>query len=399
MRDVDALRARLAIALLLGASACSDEATNKDGISVDFSKIKGGRSERDEDRGRDDAPDREDGGSDGGGEESTGTVPKPAADPVEFCRSAELTFTKKEADTKRRTGTGELHGCPVSIQSAGSRATLALRDTATQLLRDAGNDEHCCYEEQPVAYGVGGRPLVLGTGGYLPAFEIGGSHPTTTPRRLRAAAGWLHDARAEFASVASFHRAARELAAICAPSDLIDACLAAARDEQRHTRLCLDVARRLAHRRLSLAPLRSFAPRPLDLEGVLRATFLEGCVAETIAGLVVRRAAVSAEDPSIAATLEEIADDEARHAALAWRTLGWGLRRLGAERRAEWIAWAMAQRPATRRPRSSGDPDAAWGRLRRATRDGVTSDAWTHCITPLLEQLAATDDHPTAIAP
>ena len=55
------------------------------------------------------------------------------------------------------------------------------------------------------------------------------------------------------------------------------------------------------------------------------ATFEEGCVEETLGALVASELAESENDPSIRGVLARIAEDETRHAELAWRTLAWAL--------------------------------------------------------------------------
>ena len=57
------------------------------------------------------------------------------------------------------------------------------------------------------------------------------------------------------------------------------------------------------------------------------------CVAETLAAVDVRRRAEDGDATERAALLA-IADDEDRHAELAWRTLAWGIRSGGTPARA-----------------------------------------------------------------
>ena len=53
----------------------------------------------------------------------------------------------------------------------------------------------------------------------------------------------------------------------------------------------------------------------------------EGCIGETLASLLAAEQAARATDPAIRAALEVIAEDEAQHAELAWRTVAWALGR------------------------------------------------------------------------
>ena len=54
---------------------------------------------------------------------------------------------------------------------------------------------------------------------------------------------------------------------------------------------------------------------------------LEGCIGETVAALEAAEAARHAIDPVVSAALAAIAEDETRHATLAWRYVGWVLPR------------------------------------------------------------------------
>jgi hypothetical protein len=75
-------------------------------------------------------------------------------------------------------------------------------------------------------------------------------------------------------------------------------------------------------------------PGPLDIRGIAPSTSLaavaaacvrDGCVNETIASALAGAQAERAKDPELKATLERIAEDEARHAELAWRFVQWAL--------------------------------------------------------------------------
>jgi hypothetical protein len=54
-------------------------------------------------------------------------------------------------------------------------------------------------------------------------------------------------------------------------------------------------------------------------------TIREGCVGETIAAAEAAEAALCATDPEIRALWQKIAEDETRHAELAWRFVRWAL--------------------------------------------------------------------------
>ncbi len=151
--------------------------------------------------------------------------------------------------------------------------------------------------------------------------------PAPVPETVRAAvvARWVAAGRAEHASVASFARFSMALLHHGAPADLVRDAHAAALDEVRHTEACFALASAIGG-----APV---GPGALDVSGSLagelglaqmtRTLVAEGCVGETLAALEAAEAARRALDPVVRRVLEGVADDEARHAALAWRTLLW----------------------------------------------------------------------------
>jgi hypothetical protein len=146
----------------------------------------------------------------------------------------------------------------------------------------------------------------------------------TPELRTALAEHWARAGLMEHASVAAFARFALQLLALGAPAELVAAATAAMADETRHAELCFGLASRYAGRALG--------PGPLDVTGALGAVELmdvvalvldEGCIGETGAALEAAWAADAATDPCVASTLRTIADDEARHAELAWRFVAW----------------------------------------------------------------------------
>jgi hypothetical protein len=137
------------------------------------------------------------------------------------------------------------------------------------------------------------------------------------------AAHWQAIAALEHASVASFARFTLELLALAAPPELLAETQRAALDEVEHARLAFTLASRFAGRPVGPGPLRT-ADLDLDrpLAAFVAALVQEGCVGETLGAAEAELLAEHA-DPRLAARLLEVAADETRHAALAWRTLRW----------------------------------------------------------------------------
>jgi hypothetical protein len=65
------------------------------------------------------------------------------------------------------------------------------------------------------------------------------------------------------------------------------------------------------------------AGTPVHVAAIEQSVAEEGCVGETLSAVEAGVAAALATDPVVAAVLRTIADDEARHAALAWRFVQW----------------------------------------------------------------------------
>lgn len=148
--------------------------------------------------------------------------------------------------------------------------------------------------------------------------------PADDEDRRTLARHWSLIGALEHASIGSFARFSLELMALGAPPDLLIAAQQALADEVEHARLAFGLASAYAGRALG--------PGPLDLSGVellsdpeqiLTGLIEDACVNETLAAAEARFAAEGCADPVVRRALLQIASDEARHAALGWRTLRW----------------------------------------------------------------------------
>jgi hypothetical protein len=132
----------------------------------------------------------------------------------------------------------------------------------------------------------------------------------------------------EHASIAAFARASLELLALGAPPDLLAAVHAAALDEVRHARVAYTLASVYAGgatfgpAALPAAALPFGEIRACD---VARATFIDGCAGEAVAALALAEAGRRAVHPALRRALTAMAEDEARHAELAYRIVAWAL--------------------------------------------------------------------------
>lgn len=145
---------------------------------------------------------------------------------------------------------------------------------------------------------------------------------------------WTEIGRLEHSSVASFARVALELLALGAPAELVADVQRAGLDEIEHARLAFAVARAAGAGDVGPGPLPVPALSPPSFVSFAVATLREGCVEETTGAVVARELAAREAQPALRGVLERIAEDEERHAELAWRTLAWALAAGGAEVRA-----------------------------------------------------------------
>lgn len=246
-----------------------------------------------------------------------------------------------------------------------------------------------------------GRPLVLHSALRQAVLTPGDAWTAPPPpdaitdaHRSLLAQAWRQDALAEHASIASMQRFALELLTLGTDPALVRAAVEATRDEVDHTARCLDIAARLdgqAHQ-----------PGPLDLTGftlrqgladVAVAAVLEGCIGETLAAVQAATAARHA-GPELARMLATIAEDESRHALLAWQCVADCLQRGGpAVRVAVERAFAagLAMQP------RQGDADALelvpaalrrqWGRLTRTEAARLDRATLAEVVAPCAERL------------
>jgi rubrerythrin len=204
---------------------------------------------------------------------------------------------------------------------------LTLSDCAQICPSDAGGDFDCLFREghgctdggttweagQPasiecgVCSGVGRRPSGL-------------EEPRAVAGTSALGAYFARAAHLEAASVRAFRVLGDELRAAGAPRSLVRMAARAARDEVRHARATRRIARRFGGTPPRVRARRSGA-RPLA--AIALENVVEGCVRETFGALVATWQAANAEDRAIRRSMERIAADETRHAALAWAVARW----------------------------------------------------------------------------
>lgn len=140
---------------------------------------------------------------------------------------------------------------------------------------------------------------------------------------------WVEDALMEHASIASFAQFTLDLMRLGAPPDLLRDSQLAGLDEIEHSRIAFTIAERLTGVGLGPSELPLGALEAHDLNQAIAAAIHEGCVGETLAACLLSEQARRCTDPFIAEQLKRIAEDELRHAELAWRFVAWSLQSAG----------------------------------------------------------------------
>lgn len=147
--------------------------------------------------------------------------------------------------------------------------------------------------------------------------------------------GWFaRAAKLEAISIPAFERLARELAHHGADPELVRAAHRARRDEVRHAAAMRTLAREAGEREANLVapdvgelPVRSVFAIALE-------NAVEGCLLETFAALVATHQARHATSYRVRRKMDAIANDETRHAELAWAVDAWCRARLTTEENA-----------------------------------------------------------------
>jgi hypothetical protein len=255
-------------------------------------------------------------------------------------------YTRDQLENLVRYGGGQIPLDPPRTDAEVAAAFLSNGCTSAEYVFDGccnpavsgpeKDGDLCCYLHCTGA--CCGRPLFVdGIARIAPAVvradwllenALAEPAPAETPPDIRdgIAAAWLADALLEHESVASFSRWALELLAVAAPPGLVLEAHRAALDEVEHARLCFALAERFSGECLGPGPLALSDVRvSASLDEMVALAIREGCVGETLASLVAREQLAVARDRDVQRALSRIAEDEARHAELAWRFVAWAI--------------------------------------------------------------------------
>lgn len=137
---------------------------------------------------------------------------------------------------------------------------------------------------------------------------------------------WARGGALEHASVAEFARVSLVLLALGAPPELVEDAHRAALDEIAHAKTCFALASRFAGRAIGPGALDvSRAHGDASVRALVRDSLRDGCLGEGAAALELCEMSRAERDADLATTLDAMATDEARHAALAWRIVDFAM--------------------------------------------------------------------------
>jgi len=226
------------------------------------------------------------------------------------------------------------NGCGIEVEIA-----CRTRKDACRLPSDCEDGTTCAAGEQAWScQGMTcaiGRPLwVDGRAAVAPAeprpdwseaaVDLDALDCPSEQKRQVAASHYREIAALEHASIASFARFTLQLMALGAPAELIADSQKGGVDEVRHAKAFYALATAFdgASAGPGLLP-EAGAPLACDPASVLVALIREGCVGETLGAAEAAAAANASDVASLCDLHRRIAEDEMRHAALAWRSLAW----------------------------------------------------------------------------
>jgi hypothetical protein len=252
----------------------------------------------------------------------------------------------------------------------------------------------CCYDVCKFQPAPCGRPLTIDGQVRLaplaPRADFLSVVSLDLPPNQMARDAWAYDARCEHASVAAFSALSLQLLSLGAPAELLADVHRAALDEISHTTICFGLAAHLGtNDDASVGPgaLSSMGLRlDVDAASLARETVRDACLGETLASLVLGRAA-ELSAPELSSKLRGMAEDELRHAELGFRVVAF-LVAQGGEPVAAAAREAMAEgTPSLSAPRFAQEADRcaflACGRLDAQELASVLRDFEGH-MRPLL---------------
>jgi len=271
------------------------------------------------------------------------TYPLTSPGPTQWCTKEGTAQCLLASQVQPNPGTAvskNLSNCPVARPVARSCAhkncprsdalacTQPLLEKMSALQRRLGRGEACCYEvDVNCGYPGEGRPL-LGGAGPVVADAVLRDDWSSPALEQDPERDWTHTAALEHASIASFAVLSLDLMALGAPANLLRGAHLAALDEIAHAEYTFAMAS-AGGNRLGPGLLAIPARAAPTLAGLAVESLRDGCFGETAAALSLQRRAARSRDGTQAQILALMADDELRHAELAFAIVAWAVRQGG----------------------------------------------------------------------
>lgn len=245
-----------------------------------------------------------------------------------------------------------------------------------------------------------GRPFVVEgsprTGEIVPttAWSAGvrvDAEALSSGEREVVAAAWAKAGAEEHASIASFSQFLLDLMSLGAPPSLVRGTTRAIEEEVEHAQACFGIASALSESPIGPGPIElgstTLARSP---EAILRSAIREGCIGEALAANLAAWSAPRASDATVRGVLSAIAEDEGRHAALAWEFVAWLLTvqpELSGIAHAEFDAACASQSP---EPAEHESEQTGWGVIPSDVEAELNARALQEIVAPAAATLFAT---------
>ena len=148
---------------------------------------------------------------------------------------------------------------------------------------------------------------------------------------------WTKRALSEYASIGTFYKFSLQLMSIAAPLWMLQLSNQAGLDEIKHTQISFDILNMYNMNKLESCiiydrfPIHTFDIIGNDWNEISKDTAIGGCIGETISALSMIKQGRETYDNIVHDIVIEIANDEVRHAALAWIAVKWMIDNVVAE--------------------------------------------------------------------
>jgi hypothetical protein len=311
------------------------------------------------------------------------------------CADAFTEEELQEAKSGRAVSSGDLI-LSCANTCAELRTWSSSPNGSYQKVCESESEGKCCQvQEWEKRRYYRGRPFVVegevrtgrleSTGAWASLFRLDCDLPED--QRARVIEVWAEAGTEEHASIASFSQFMLDLMSLAAPPELIQETAKAISDEVLHAQACFGIASALQGSPVGPGPVNTTGLQATRTpEEMLRAALREGCVGETLAAHLAGWLATRAVNPTVQGVLSGIAEDEGRHAALAWQFSAWVL---ATRPELRWVAeeeFASLRHETSQLPETEADL-SAWGVPSPSQEAELSARAVEELLVPAFEAL------------